>query len=483
MKPLSSVIFTVLSVMLLALVVVAAPAQSAPLQQDNLLRNGDFEAAPWLFNGEAQRQIPAEWEPWWDNAKAAPFYNPAEAPFRLQSGIRAASYWAQSVDYDAGLRQIVPGLTPGTVLRFQAYGQAWSTTDTGKSTSDTDVSMRIGIDPNGQTNPFESGVVWSGTASARDTYQLFTVEATVSGTQVVVFLRGSTIYPVAQTDFYWDNASLVAIAQAQPTAGPTATEKPKSGGGGSSGVPAGSIPKSTPAPDGSVVHIVRSGETLIGIAVTYGVSLDDIRKLNNLKGDTIYVGQSLVIKTASASAPEPTEEESAGEGATEEPTGEPTEEVAEAGGSSTICVMSYEDGNGNGIREPEELKLGGITFMLSDGINTVGTYTTDGINEPYCFTDLTPGAYVVSWVADTFLPTTDQTWAASVGPGATVSREFGAKSAGAAGAEEPTEEKQPSGKLPTWLIAVGAAFGAIIFLSGLGAAAYFLIIRRSATID
>lgn len=480
MKPLSSVIFTVLSVMLLALVVVAAPAQSAPLQQDNLLRNGDFEAEPWLFNGEVQRQIPAEWEPWWDLAKEAPFYNPAEAPFRLQSGIRAASYWAQSVEYDAGLRQIVPGLTSGTVLRFQAYGHAWSTTDTESSSSDTDVSMRIGIDPNGQTNPFEPSVVWSGTVSARDTYQLFTVEATVSGTQVVVFLRGSTTYPVAQTDFYWDNASLVAIAQAEPTAGPTATEKPKSGG--SSGVPAGSIPKSTPAPDGSVVHVVRSGETLIGIAVTYGVSLDDIRKLNNLKGDTIYVGQSLVIKTASAPEPEPTEEESGEEEAAEQPT-EEAPEVAEAGSTSTICVMSYEDGNGNGIREPEEAKLGGITFMLSDGINTVGTYTTDGTNEPYCFTDLTPGAYVVSWVADTFSPTTDQTWAASVGPGATVSREFGAKSAGAAEAEESAEEKEPSGGPPTWLIAVGAAFGAILLLSGLGVAAYFLIIRRSATID
>jgi LysM repeat protein len=54
---------------------------------------------------------------------------------------------------------------------------------------------------------------------------------------------------------------------------------------------------STPASDGSVIHQVRPGETLWLIAITYGVKIDDVLKLNNIPKDSpIYPGQQLVIK-------------------------------------------------------------------------------------------------------------------------------------------------------------------------------------------
>lgn len=57
---------------------------------------------------------------------------------------------------------------------------------------------------------------------------------------------------------------------------------------------------SMPASDGSVVHQVRSGETLWLIAITYGVKIDEILQLNNLAKDSpIYPGQSLLIRWAS----------------------------------------------------------------------------------------------------------------------------------------------------------------------------------------
>jgi LysM repeat protein len=491
MKALRSVMIASLAVAVIALVMVAAPAQGAPVEQSNLLRNGDFESGSYPWNGDPDRLVPDEWAAWWDNALAPPRYNPTESSHRVQSGARAASYWEQYLNYDAGLYQLVVNTTPGTIYRFQAYGHAWSTTDNAIGTSDTDVAMQIGIDPNGETNPFSPSVVWSGTISARDSYQLFAVEAQANNVQVTVFLRGRTTYPVTQTDFYWDNASLVAVGAGEPTAKPT--DKPSSGGG-SSGVPAGSIPKSTPAPDGSVVHIVKKGETLIGIALTYDVTLEDLRKLNNLKGDTIYVGQTLVIKLPTGSEPEPEEEEPEEEAEGEEaeeaeaeeppPSEEEPSEVAEASGNGTICVMGYEDSNGNGIREPEEVKLAGITFALSDGANTIGTYTTDGVSEPHCFTELLPGTYIVSWVADTFSATTDQTWAASVAAGATVSHEFGAVPSGSLGEEEGSKPgKEGSGGLPKWAIALVGGLGAILFLGGLGAAGYFFILRRQVDIE
>jgi LysM repeat protein len=46
----------------------------------------------------------------------------------------------------------------------------------------------------------------------------------------------------------------------------------------------------------NVQHTVIKGDTLYGIARNYGVSVDDLRKMNNLAVDTIYVGQKLVWK-------------------------------------------------------------------------------------------------------------------------------------------------------------------------------------------
>ena len=61
----------------------------------------------------------------------------------------------------------------------------------------------------------------------------------------------------------------------------------------------------TPNADGSVVHIVQSGQTLIGIANAYGVPVDEIKALNNLTSDEIFVNDTLLIRAAGT--PQPTE--------------------------------------------------------------------------------------------------------------------------------------------------------------------------------
>ena len=45
-----------------------------------------------------------------------------------------------------------------------------------------------------------------------------------------------------------------------------------------------------------IVHIVRRGDTLYSIAREYGVSVDDIKRLNNLTTNGLSVGQILLIK-------------------------------------------------------------------------------------------------------------------------------------------------------------------------------------------
>src|SRR5690606_35072883 len=51
-------------------------------------------------------------------------------------------------------------------------------------------------------------------------------------------------------------------------------------------------------PAGSVLHNVVPGETLFSISKKYGVSVEHGMKENNLKGNDLSVGQSLIIEPA-----------------------------------------------------------------------------------------------------------------------------------------------------------------------------------------
>jgi uncharacterized protein YkwD len=73
--------------------------------------------------------------------------------------------------------------------------------------------------------------------------------------------------------------------------------------GGPTAIPVYMVQTATPNPDGSVVHVVRSGQTLIGIAIAYGISVADIKSMNNLTSDAIYVGDKLIIHAANTPGP------------------------------------------------------------------------------------------------------------------------------------------------------------------------------------
>ena len=92
-----------------------------------------------------------------------------------------------------------------------------------------------------------------------------------------------------------------------------------SGGGKRAGV-ASTIPTTAVTPqvapvsvampneDGSVFHIVESGQALWSIAIAYDISIDQILALNNMKENAIiYVGQSLQVRAAYTPTPRPAE--------------------------------------------------------------------------------------------------------------------------------------------------------------------------------
>lgn len=67
-----------------------------------------------------------------------------------------------------------------------------------------------------------------------------------------------------------------------PTPTPTAT-------------PSVEAPAAPDAPSGTLDHTVVAGETLLSIALDYGVTVDEIRQTNNLTGDLIGIGDKLTI--------------------------------------------------------------------------------------------------------------------------------------------------------------------------------------------
>jgi hypothetical protein len=90
-------------------------------------------------------------------------------------------------------------------------------------------------------------------------------------------------------------------------------------------------------------------------------------------------------------------------------------------------VAAYNDRNLDGMRDSttEEL-LADAVFTLSSETGVVGSHTSDGVSEPYCFTQLIPGTYMVQLTKPSgYDTTTPEYWAVPLPSGTTVNVAFG----------------------------------------------------------
>lgn len=76
------------------------------------------------------------------------------------------------------------------------------------------------------------------------------------------------------------------------------------------------------------------------------------------------------------------------------PTSTPTAQPAEG----SICVLAYEDANGNAMRDGEERSLPGVLFSLQRGQEEIDAHVSQAAQEPFCFVNLPPASYVVQAV-------------------------------------------------------------------------------------
>lgn len=371
----------VAAVAVVAMVLAAVPATSilaAPPAQQNLLQNPGFEGGYVQFAHFGTAQLAEKWLPWWkpqvsgDEAwkNRMPEYKPA-APYknRIHSGNNAQQLFTYYGTHVGGVYQRVSNVQAGTQLRFTIWGQAWAgkDDDPNKSSGGGPMHMRVGIDPNGGTDPFSAAIVWSGEQNPLDTWVVFSVEARANGNRVTVFTYSAPEYPTKHNDAYWDEASLVAVAPPPPP--PTNTPRPF-------------VPTATKVPP---------TETVIPTETS-----------------------------TPTNTPTPTPVK------TSTPTVTPTPTLTPTPVSGSICVLAYDDRDGSRAREAGEPLLPYAEFTLSDAQHVVGTYSTNGINEPYCFVGLDPVVYFVSEMNPPgYESTTHDSWGVALQNGATINIEFG----------------------------------------------------------
>lgn len=487
----------IIPLFLLLCFLIAIPAFG---QDANALRDGGMENA-YTSRGRADLNVPAEWNFWfteaprsesWQNLPPVGFPHNGPGP-NPHSGARALNLNKGFATFTAALYQQVT-VQQGTNVTASAYAFLKTCDipdgfDNCASSPSSGAYTRVGIDPNGGTNPYDSDVVWSGNLTPHDTWGQMTVSASTTGTTVTVFLFATQSWPTELNNVYWDDAALIggAVGGAAPAPdAAAATPIPT--------VPAevGFVVPQNQREDGSLLHIVQAGDTIDSIAIAYGLTRAELLALNPDIRDPriIQIAQEIVIQAPpSTPTPEPTADATAdvdaeaGAEATADADGDaqaggqsadnpppapvdsappaPIRSVASGdvlppidpvGSGAEVCVLLYEDANANRVQEAGEESLPGGMITLSSG-GTGGEITgeqqLDG-SEPYCFTNLTAGDYsALMQPPDGYGLTTPDQLTVSAAAGAKVNIAFGA----AQGVQPVTPP--PADADPVEVVAVG----------------------------
>lgn len=423
---------TTLFTLILVPFVAARELQSFARQEigTNLLANPGFEgigrpvdnSTPnynnWTrdtFNGVQYGEIftPEGWVTWWQEGEfGRPECKviPNEAPFntvplRVRQGYYAGMCFTFFRRQNAGYYQVVRNVAPGTVVEASYFAHAWSCGEDQVTSCGDPYAFyfRVGVDPNGGTDPFSSNIVWSSPYYHYDKYgQVGPVQATVGASGAATFFtQFYGKWPNKHNDAYTDNMSLRVVSQGTPST-PTPEPPPPT----SEAQPTPITPRATPMPrpDGAVVHVVVSGDTMFGLAIQYGVDLDELRRLNagNVIDDFLSIGQEVVIsgKPIAAATPETQPQPTATPAQTapaQTPGAIGNLPAAPTGNTASLCVLAYYDANNDMFRQADagEMALPNAEITLVGMSGPAGTYKTDGISEPYCLQNLAPGNYIL----------------------------------------------------------------------------------------
>ncbi len=142
--------------------------------------------------------------------------------------------------------------------------------------------------------------------------------------------------------------------------------------GGPTAIPYYKVQTVTPMPDGSIVHTVQLGQNLSIIAKGYGVTVAEIKALNNLTSDNIYVGDKLLIRKAGTPAPTSTATATStptrAATPTHKPTRTPTPTVIPSVTATEADLVAAQAGIQNGPDPVENILVIAIISLAAGGV-------------------------------------------------------------------------------------------------------------------
>ncbi len=223
----------------------------------------------------------------------------------------------------------------------------------------------------------------------------------------------------------------------------------------------------TPQSDGTIIHTVRTGETIESIAAAYHVSVQQIRDYNSIPTGGVSTGQRLLISISypttqpanatflvvtSTNTPNPTVVKFVIVTATftpnpNQPTATPKPPTATATptlppasptppptlaaitSTGSVCITGFADVNTNHWFDSSEARLPGIRIKLAQASGTAqgGQALTTAADNATCFNNLPVGAFIVDAAApDGYGFTTPPELTIDLTAGAQLTLSFGA---------------------------------------------------------
>jgi LysM repeat protein len=221
----------------------------------------------------------------------------------------------------------------------------------------------------------------------------------------------------------------------------------------------------TPGPDGRILYIVVEGDNCSSVAVNHGITVTQLRQFNTRLDENcvLNLGQQLVVGLAAPNTA-PTQDVI--------PTPTPPDVTATLfTGTTEVCVLLFDDVNGDALRQETEFGINGGAVSLT---NLNGSYsqsqtTTSDIDpdlvEPIrtCFLDVPSGQYNVSMaIPDGYNPTMSPSYTLEVKAGDRASVDFGAQSQTLT-LDDPAATEEGGSRSP-----ILGLFGIILLLGGIG---------------
>jgi LysM repeat protein len=232
------------------------------------------------------------------------------------------------------------------------------------------------------------------------------------------------------------------------------------------------IPTGTPGADGRILYVVQAGDSCYRVAALNAITMDQLRQLNSKLDEncTLVEGQQLLIGIVSL-AGTPT----AGPSPTPAP---PTASPTPFTGTTEVCILLFNDANGNAMREETEPAVSGGAVSVTEN-NGEYSAAQDTIipadptaYQGICFSNVPEGSYNITvGVPENYNPTMELNYSLDVKAGDRAFVDFGIQSKDIVVDTTANQADEPKtspifGILGGLLLIGGAALGYYAWRSG-----------------